>query len=233
MILLEANQSLLFGGIPLTDWLQAIGAIIAIIAAIVGFIQLYKDSKEKQSQINTLTKLANESALQTNHLSSQVDEMIKGNTLLTENVNLIQRTVSIKEESLNIQHEKNELDKQQRKNEIKPVFTIIQHNLNDNRIILNLQVERGIAKFIKVEEQQVEKIHIIAECNHLDNLIPQKQVMELQIKSNPTIHLEINKINLNVRLFYKDINDNLYYQEIEGVYDNGLNIHEPIEITNV
>jgi len=233
MILLEANQSLLFGGIPLTDWLQAIGALVAIVGVIWGWIQFRKDSKEKQTQIDILTVLAAESKKQTIHLSSHVDEMIKGNTLLTENVNLIQRTVSINEESLNIQHEKNELDKQQRKNEIKPVFTIIQYNLNDNIIILNLQVERGIAKFVKVIGQQVEKINVTAECNHLDNSIPQKQVMELQIKSNPTIHIEINKINLNVRLFYEDINDNLYYQEIEGVYDNGLNIHEPIEIKNV
>lgn len=70
---LEISNGLQFGGISITDWMQGIGSVIAIIGAIVGFFVLYRDSKEKQSQIDTLTKIAEETEKQTSQLISQVN----------------------------------------------------------------------------------------------------------------------------------------------------------------
>ncbi len=64
MMLLQVIEFLVLGS-SITDWIQALGAIIAIIAVIKGFSQLNKDSKDKQKQIDSLTTLAKESALQT------------------------------------------------------------------------------------------------------------------------------------------------------------------------
>ncbi len=77
----------------ITDWIQAIGAIIAIIGVFVGFYKLYIDGKNKQNQINVLTDLAKESKEQTIHLSAQVDQMIEGNKLQTKYLSLFERTV--------------------------------------------------------------------------------------------------------------------------------------------
>jgi hypothetical protein len=202
---------------------------VAIIGVIVGFFQLFKDSKEKQSQINVLTDLAKESALQTNHLASQVDEMIEGNKLLAKHVNLIQENVSINEKTFILEQDRNDLDKQQRKNEIKPVFDIIQYNSVDNQIILNLQVSKGTAKYVKVEVEN-ENIQVSAECNYSDKLILPYYVMELKISSNSTIYVDINSISLNVKLFYMDVENTMYYQEIKGVQQSGLKIGVPIEV---
>jgi hypothetical protein len=93
MILLSVSDSVQVVN-STTDWMQgygaiiqAIGAIFTIVVIIWGFTQLNKDSRDKQKQINSLTTLAEESVLQTKHLSSQVDEMIKGNELLSNHCN--------------------------------------------------------------------------------------------------------------------------------------------------
>ncbi len=38
-------------GIQITDWVQALGALIAVIAGIFGFIKLFRKDKDKQIQI--------------------------------------------------------------------------------------------------------------------------------------------------------------------------------------
>jgi len=58
MILLQLNEYLILGS-SITDWLQAVGAIFAIVAIIWGFSQLNKDSKDKQRQIDSLSALGN------------------------------------------------------------------------------------------------------------------------------------------------------------------------------
>lgn len=66
MIILQASST--------TDWIQAVGAIIAIVGVIWNFRQLIKDSKEKQSQIDKLGKLAKQSKKANELLKSQITE---------------------------------------------------------------------------------------------------------------------------------------------------------------
>lgn len=87
-------------GIKITEWTQAFGSLIAIIAAIVGFIKLFRESKDQQSQIHSLSILAKESKEHTLHLSSQVDQMIQGNKLQLEYISLFQNYVSTNIKSL-------------------------------------------------------------------------------------------------------------------------------------
>lgn len=47
---------IIFENLPITDWVQAIGALIAIIAGIAGFVKLFKIDQQKQ--IDSLIKMA-------------------------------------------------------------------------------------------------------------------------------------------------------------------------------
>lgn len=239
MILLEANQSLLFGGIPLTDWLQAIGAIVAIVGVIVGFYQLFKDSKEKQSQIDTLTALAKESKEQTIHLASQVDQMIEGNNLQSRYISLYKITVSTNEELLKIQQEKNNLDKQLRKHEIRPNFHIAilsnfyVYNLGESRPEIdniklgfqNIGENCTLLEYVELERNS-QKIDLL---NFLNKEYPKNKGFIIEFK---WFHLNNNKSDLFIhfKLIYEDIDRNKYFQIYEGSYNGDFKISKPIEI---
>ena len=42
----------------ITDWLQAAGALIAIVAAIIGFAKLFRRDKNREKEIKSLTAIA-------------------------------------------------------------------------------------------------------------------------------------------------------------------------------
>ncbi len=57
-MILEMEPQYLFGGISITDWIQSLGALIGILAAIGAFISLFFKDKDKQKQIDSLALLA-------------------------------------------------------------------------------------------------------------------------------------------------------------------------------
>ena len=238
MTLLQVNEFLIWGS-SITDWLQAIGAIVAIIAVIVGFYQLFKESKEKQSQINVLTDLAKESKEQTIHLASQVDQMIEGNKLQTKYISLYQITVSTNEESLKIQQEKNNLDKQLRKNEIRPNFRIAilpnfdvyflgESSTEKDNIRLGFQNIGENATLLGYFELEDNSQNIDA-LNYLNKDYPQNKGFEMNFKwfylKKPKSHLFIH-----FKLIYEDIDNNKYFQIFEGSYNGDFKISKPEEI---
>lgn len=87
--------------LPITDWIQAVGAIIAIIAGIWGFISLFKKDEDKQRQIDSLTKLAEES-------KNQTQQMIEQIRLMREQTELMKKS--------------GDREDLERKNNIKPSF---------------------------------------------------------------------------------------------------------------
>lgn len=69
------STSFLIKYLPVTDWIQALGAVIAIIAGIWGFIALFKKDKDKEKQIKSLIGLAEESKKQTAEMIKQSKSM--------------------------------------------------------------------------------------------------------------------------------------------------------------
>ena len=238
MILLQGSEYLI-GESSIPDWIQAIGAIIAIIAGIVGFIQLYKDSKEKQTQINVLTDLAKESALQTNHLSAQVDQMIEGNKLQSMYISLFQRTVSTNEESLIIKHEKNELYKQIRKNEIKPNFnlSLLSNDYDiqpDKPLIEKDNIKLGFQN-IGEKATLIEYIELEKNSQNIDmsNILNKEYLKNQGFKVDfKWFYLKKQKSDLFIhfKLVFEDEDRNKYYQIFEGTYKGNFVITKPIEI---
>jgi len=71
-----------FDNLSITDWIQAFGAVIAIIAAIIGFITLFQRDINKQKQIDSLVKLAEQSELQTKEMRETNKTIVKQFNLL-------------------------------------------------------------------------------------------------------------------------------------------------------
>jgi len=234
MILLEANQCLLFDGIPLTDWLQAIGAIIAIIAVIYGWSQLRKDSKEKQTQIDTLTALAKETALQT-------QEMIEGNRLQIEHLKKYEEHIEIIKSSNQREAEKRESEIQLRISEVKPKF-----NLEETKKYLDGKyfelssnmtfVVEGFkftfknlgekAKIIDVEEMGLNSFIININPNFGEEIEKMKTFTIVLKPDSSTFSME--DCNLKFKLTYEDILGNVYFQIITGTYKkNNFTISYP------
>jgi hypothetical protein len=224
MILLSVQDSIQFVS-KTTDWMQgwgaivqAIGAIFAIGVIIWGFSQLNKDSKDKQKQIDSLTDLAKEAKEQTKHFSLQVDEMIKGNKLQTEYVRLFQRNV--------------ELSDKKRKQEIKPYFhENISTSHDNNDVKMSLIFMGQPAKIIKVESVEDENIIPSFICDNIDNIVIKGHTVIINIHDKISVLNFDDKKLLKIKIVFKDIDGNEYFQLIEGTYLSGMKIHEPIEIT--
>lgn len=58
----------------ITDWIQAVAAIIAIVGVIISFCLLIKDNKDKQNQIDKLAELAIQSNIANELFKSQLEE---------------------------------------------------------------------------------------------------------------------------------------------------------------
>jgi len=111
------NEYLILGS-SIPDWLQAIGALVAIIAVIWGWFQFRWDSKEKQNQIDTLTALAKETALQTK-------EMIESNRIQSDHLKKYEEHFEIIKSSNQREAEKRESEIKLKILEVKPKFKLV------------------------------------------------------------------------------------------------------------
>jgi hypothetical protein len=223
MMLLSVSDSLQVVN-STTDWMQgwgaivqAIGAIGAIVVIIWGFTQFNKDSRDKQKQIDGLTTLAKESKEQTKHLLSQVDEMIKGNKLQTEYVRLFLRIVEISDKK--------------RKQEIKPCFDSLSMRQRENGFQIELRFIGQSATLLKTESIEDENLIPSFIDKYIDNKVSKGNLIHIQIFDN-TKNLTSDLLNkyLQIKIVFKDIDGNEYFQLIEGTYSGRMNLHEPIEI---
>lgn len=207
MILLEAYQYLVFGGIPVTDWMQSIGALVAIIGVLWGFYQFYKDAKEKQTQIDALTELAKESREQTNHLASQVDQMKRANDIQEANI-------------------KTQLH--QRKLDIKPNFRIGIRNSDLNNVSYNIINSGETAKLLNYELLDGNQMNV-TECTELGKVIHNEYSFIIFLKPIP-VGLNTYQCNTSIKIIYEDRQGYQYYQEINANGIVNATISEPIEI---
>ena len=227
MILLQVNEYLIKGS-SVPDWLQAIGAIIAIVGVIWGWIQFRKDSKVKQTQIDTLTVLATESKEQTIHLASQVDQMIEGNKLQTEYISLFQKYVSFSKQSIQLTEEQKKLNEKRNKLTIRPFFTLGEVTRNEHFItlpVINYGETTTIIDYLELDNNSM-KSDIV---NGLNKGFPKNTALILSLSHFPPERKK-DECSINIKIIYEDIQGNKYSQIIEGKYYGPFNIQKQVEI---
>jgi len=225
-MLSEVNEYLLFGNIPITEWIQAFGALIAIIAAIVGFLHLSQRNNETQSQINSLTNLATQSEIQSEQLTAQVEQMIEGNKIQTEYLEILQKSLLINQLDSEAKEKQRLLDKKRRKFEIRPKIIYAGAAGGPRAMNYTFKNMGGFAKIKNFEKLKENTCRV-----KLGNLVGkelQKNVrFELGFESPTDSHL--SNFNVSIKLTYSDIEENEYSQIIEGNARGTIKVTEPVE----
>jgi hypothetical protein len=216
--------------IKITDWVQAFGSLIAVLGVLVGFYTLYTDNKKQQTQINSLVILAQQSEIQSRHMSEQVNQMIESNMLQLQYISHFQQLVQISDHSAKQIHERELLDEKRRKFEIRPNFEIGFTSNDRETFRINIQNIGKPAKILSFE--------ILT--GHSMNL-NQNSYLGKEMKTNETLDLKfspaqygLNTSNCNIKLKmnYSDIDDNQYYQIIESSGCSSIKISKPPELIN-
>jgi hypothetical protein len=145
-------------------------------------------------------------------------------------VNLIQKTVSINEESIKIQRDNIKSEKQQRKLNIKPNFRYeLQYNEyhKNSSIIYSIKNCGEYAKHVDCILLQGNCIKVEKTINN-DNSVLKGKIFMLSFNTT-VIDRAITECSGKFQLTYEDFEENKYEQIIE-VLDGKVNFLEPIEL---
>lgn len=216
----EIKQYLFLGGIPLTDWIQAIAALVAIIAAIVGFRKLYLDIKENESQINHLSKIAEQSVFQTEHLSNQVEKMSESNALMADYLQLFQQFVENNKIEGELAQKRAALDERKRKMAIKPIFERNDGYNSHYNMVLTLKNAGGDATILEIIENQENSVR-----HNLNGFkgqtIRNGNTIGIALTPRP-LGLRIEQCFVSLEVIISDIEGNHYQMNLNGVANVAL-----------
>lgn len=215
-------------GIKITDWIQAFGSLIAVIGVLVGFIKLYTDNRKQKTQIDSLMILAQQSEIQSNHLSHQVDQMIEGNNLQLQYISCFQDFVQISNQSIKLNVDKDILDRKKRKLEIKPFFEFGTLRRDPDSIIFALSNHGQIATINNFEILEGNSMNSNID-RYIGKDIIHNGTLVLNLTPGP-IGITILYCNLNLRIIYSDIDGNTYCQIIEGKGSDSFRVHKQLEL---
>jgi hypothetical protein len=196
-----------------TDWVQAIGVIIALPISVAAVIKLFLKDKERDIQIKSLNKMAEEQHLSTENLIEQLEETRKQTLLMAENNEILrvqnefQNSLLIRQEFTNQQ--KLELNKLKRRNEIKPNFIQEGNSRQGCNYQIHIKNIGKLAKKIFIKYSNLINIDFSpmnSEMDILDNTRP--FALKANI-GNPEIGF-----SYEIEISYFDEEDNKYIQVI-------------------
>lgn len=222
-----ADERLVFYGITITDWLQGIGSLIGIIGGLWAVITLFRKDKDKQLQIDSLGKIAEQSEQHTRQLIYQVEQHRKSTSLLQEQVDIFRKSLELTVEVEDAKRKEEKIKKAQRAIDIQPNFEVF---LPDKELI-----DRDTTlTFPLVNRGEKGKVVEIIELNG-NNAKPNDASRNVFIDTGRILRLSFQakqfgltmlQVNTHVSLIIEDKDGNQHYQEIHGKGKN-LNISQP------
>lgn len=220
------TQMINYCNIDITDWIQAIGSVFAIIGVIWGFVTIFRRDINKEKQISSLTKIAEQSENNTIQLSYQLRELIKQNEIFEKQVDLLSKMFSINQQTFELEKQRNELSEQKRIMSIKPNFVFLTAMRNLDRIEMSLSNEgdTAILKEIVMLEKNSMRVEAIAKNGQTF-----KRFAILPFKFFPFPGFNIPNSYCHIKLIYSDSEGREYYQILEGS-DAKIIIHTPEKI---
>jgi len=131
-----------------------------------------------------------------------------------------------------IQSRKN-IKEKQRKLSIRPVFKTFDNIYSPTRNNLNLKLflSGGSARIVDVKNLQSDLVNLTS-CSSARNhdLINCDNYITLCVSNYPANKFNIGEFDLNFKLVFKDIEENVYSQNFQGTSSNGIKTNEPVEI---
>lgn len=211
----------------ITDWLQGIGAVIAIPAAIITFIKLLRKDKERVAQIKTLSDMMLESQKQTQEFEYQTLLMRESNDILKEQLTVI--ASSLKQDK-DLKSNMLELEQRKRKSEIRPRFifsgAMSQGSTGYHELKLkNIGGTAFLKKIIFPDDTEVRFSILFEE----GKMIQQNEEICIQGQAIDNSVL-ISTIGYELNLLFLDADNNHYQQKIVRLPGGGsYKIDNPFE----
>ncbi len=226
----------------ITDWLQGIGALIAIIAAIVGFIKLFKRDKNKEKEIRSLAGIAEaqqdnllklqllleESQKQTQEFVIQSSEMRESNALYKKHLDIL--TESVADNKIH-QGKLLEIKQSERKNEILPRFKFYSSEEREQNFNVQLQLVRSTAYFEGIHSDPESGFSFRSDLSTV-RAIGTNEVVTLNgsiTQSTHHIHDYLRSAPVKFEFLVRNEDKNLYRQVIERV-NSKFEISQPEEV---
>src|SRR5882762_6721081 len=106
-----ATGQFIYGGIPITDWIQAIGALIGVVGGVYAFFKLFSRDNDKEKQINGLIKMVEQTTMQTQQLSNQSGHMEESNRLFKEQIQVFKEGLLLQRSDQEQKEREKEIEK--------------------------------------------------------------------------------------------------------------------------
>ncbi len=195
----------------ITDWISSIAAAIGIPLVLISFIKLVKKDKDREAQIKAIVTISAKLTEQIEQLTIQASESQYQSALMFEHNKLIEKQLEIQTEAFTnsntIETKKLALQKQKQLAEIRPHFTF-NGSAND---YLHLTNKGQTAYTLSLEE--IEPLGGMMQLDRTSS-IGTNSLMAINLQFDN--HLPFNQRRYHIRLKFKDIDENEYYQEIEN-----------------
>lgn len=214
-----------YSDINITDWIQAVGAMLAIPAAIIGFITLFRRDKDKELRISSLVKIAEQTENNNLQLSYQVKELIRQNELFEKQITVLEKMSLAGNENAELEKQKEELKEQRYIQSLKPNFVHSTSMRDENQIAMILKNDGNDAIYKEIVLLENNNFRITPIANYDAKFIRNKT---LEIQLLPGQCINIARCYCNFLLIYSDIEGRLYSQKIEGL-GSQIKINPPEE----
>jgi flagellar biogenesis protein FliO len=201
-----------YQNLPITDWVQAFGALIAIIAAVIGFVKLFKRDTDRQKQIESLIKLAEQSEIQANQSINMAEYLNQSNTLLSEQVNLLQEAISTWGKDADIAQKRLEHEEKAHKHVNLPRFEFKYCTGHAGEFNLKFINKGKICTLERLEILPEDKNSSIRLVTKENSSIDTGEIIEVRVISAHSI----NSPEVSFNIFVLDIENNRYVQHVHG-----------------
>lgn len=214
----------------ITDWISAIGVLIAIPAGLWSIVNLFRKDKDKAEQIKSLTNIAQQSVNQTEQMKYQVQEMQESNSILLTQLELFEKSYLMNKEQFDISRNDAELEKRKRIQKIKPNFEFYNMKvaLTDSQYHLKIINKGETAVLIEgiEDDKNSVKVNIHSSLNY-----EIKTGIPVDITLTPKAHgLTMSQCYILFSVIYTDIDKNKYKQTISRNVGNSIVVSPPESI---
>lgn len=220
----------------ITDWISAIGVLLAVPITIVSLFKLFRKNKEQERKISSLETIAKEQNSIVLQLKSQADQMIIQSGHFQYQASLMKESNRLIEKQLELQtgiflHDKDtansqaKLEAQKRLGEIKPHFSFEGSSSGPDGFKLSLQNLGNKAENVSVIEIDNKFVNLQPkiENRNVDN----NNLLNINGYPNAETHFPAIEVPYEVNLNYSDIDGNNYFQKIKKIRNGSYLIEDP------
>lgn len=226
----------------ITDWIQAIGVLLAVPATIWGIFKLFKKNKEHDQTIGALEQIVKEQNDVVKQLKEHVHYMDKQSehhqylaSLMLDSNKLLEKQFELQTNAFyhnkDIEKQKIEIERQKRMYAIKPYFITHTSGSDGSSVFLNLINNGADALNVGMKVVKAENIYF----NSLNTNLRIEKDNRIEIKGRVSAHdvsTNVRHAAFTIKLIFSDVDQNEYYQLIDREKTGRYIVNDPIAVSD-